>query len=288
MCRRHGALVLAVVGLSALVALSASSPGVASEPLAGPSVDVPTVPKPPKIPGAKKVRFRLTVSGTQRAIRSDRRSMVSDSCQIDSNAETEDVWTFERKSGVLLEFLLIKKRLILNRRVGRRAGDTAFETSGTVVRTTIGTGLTFSGPPPCGGSYPLSTDTCNVILPVKRDLRLAYDSAPTPQLRLSETYDLNHKYTEETSPVKSCARTYQSIGDSVVPLGGLVPTFAYPTFAEMLTHHSPRSLLSGKKQHIHVDWQTEAPNPVAGTSDKAFAIVDMTLQRVKAKKKRKR
>lgn len=66
-----------------------------------------------------------------------------------------------------------------------------------------------------------------------------------------------------------------------------MPTFAYPAFAEIKTIYSPQALLSGKKQRIHRDREIGVPDIVAGTVDIVFVTLNMTLKRIKTKKKRR-
>lgn len=150
---------------------------------------VPTVPTVPNIPGSQTERFRLIVEGTSTARRDLDLGADTGVCGWQFNARLSETATFERGTGVVVEFVKIgrgRNAPVILRRAGRATAT--FATKVTLRRTSSGFGQRLNLTP-VDQCLPVTEDLssgpdCDKDIPSRTNLGLAFAQSSL-RLRLS-------------------------------------------------------------------------------------------------------
>lgn len=138
------------------------------------TAQAPQPPNIPDIPGAKTVRFKMTIDGQQHSYFAFSFTLnPGQECPFHAEGQISETWDYARGRGTVLEFTKLPGGLVTMRREGRGLGDAAFAAPGTLQR--VANGFFDMGPGACGGQHNFNEEpTCGEKFKVNSDLRLQY------------------------------------------------------------------------------------------------------------------
>lgn len=136
-----------LIALTALIAVAAMPSVTGARSVAVPGVPPIVIPT---IPGSETARFKVVVEGTAKAVKREEASAALP-CVVAITSRVEEVTTYERGRGVVMEFVTLgpgPRAPIVIQRVGRSL-DASLALTITTVRTSTGTASRQN--PPGGG-----------------------------------------------------------------------------------------------------------------------------------------
>jgi hypothetical protein len=212
------------------------------------AAQAPEQPTLPDIPTTDVARFKMTIDGLQRGEFSHSWT-PGNACNWHSEGTLVEQWEFQRGKAVVMEFSRLAPRVILLRRAGRPAGDSAFAAPGFVTRE--GTGFFDMGPEGCGGMHSLVSPDCGKRFPVKSDLRLLWLSGKLRLERSGATFRAN--------PAEDCGTP-----DGALNFNGL--TAPYPILNKQIGKLTAAQIF-GKRRGLKVKLKAKFIEPLRDRSE---------------------
>lgn len=150
-----------------LLALCLAAPASAQMPPI-PDIDLPRLPNPDEV-----ARFRMTITGGQSTSLSFTFAPPAGECVEVTTGTISETWNYARGKAVIVKFRRYGKNVFMDRE-GRRLGDLAFGTTGTVIRNAEGS-FNRTGPRGCAFYAALNdSPECGKEFKVTRNMRFFY------------------------------------------------------------------------------------------------------------------
>jgi hypothetical protein len=150
-----------------LLSLVLAAPAAAQAPQL-PDIDLPNLPKPDDV-----ARFRMTITGGQTTSLSFTFAPPAGACTEVTTGTISETWNYARGKAVIVKFRRYGKNVFMDRE-GRKLGDLAFGTTGTVIRNAEGS-INRTGHPSCAFYKALyETPDCDKLFKVTRNMHFAY------------------------------------------------------------------------------------------------------------------
>lgn len=249
--------VLAAAVIFPLAALAA--PAQAQLP---PDIPLPNLPKPDEV-----AKFQMTVSGLQTVSVDYKWEPPAGVCQVILAGSLTENWRYERGRRVEIVFRRYGNNVFVSRQ-GRRIGDLAFGTTGSLHRYATGS-LNEIGPrPACRGYRALNDEPdCGKEFKVRRNLRLNYQ-AGVMTVESSEGGG-----SIPSNPASGCGNDTDVLSPE------------YPTFIKGKSKLT-RARIFGSKKGIRLDLKGRAIQPlepayVTVNGYSGQSVVELTLTRIR-------
>ena len=230
-----------------------------------PDIDLPKLPAPDDV-----ARFRMTVTGGQHTSLSFRFEPPAGECVEVTTGTISETWNYARGRSVIVKFRRYGKNVFMDRE-GRRLGDLAFETVGTVVRNAEGS-YNRTGPRGCAFYAALNDDpACGESFDVRRNMRFHYGQGVIKVVGAEQS-------PLPSNPAEACTTEHDV----------LTPEFPY---AIPVKGRLPARRIFGARKGIKMELKGKslAPLPLLYTTINEWsgnASLEFTLTRLPAKKKR--